>query len=114
MNKRFLVPAVGLLLLGSSALALADGGWRYDNRYEQGHFRDYGDRGGHGRGWGHVPPPHWRGPVYYGPPPVCGPRWCPPRRFDAWGPRPYYHSGAWEPGGWDRDGITIILRSGFN
>jgi hypothetical protein len=113
MNKRFLVPAVGLVLLGGSALALADGGWRHDGRLEHGPFHDF-DRGWHGRGWGHVPPPHWRGPVSYGPPPVYGPRWYPPRRFDPWGPRPYAHRGAWERGGWNRDGVTIILRSGFH
>jgi len=108
MNKRFLVPATGLLLLGGSALALADEGWHHDGRFEHGEFRDYGP------GWGHGAPPHWRGPVHYVPPPVYGPRWCPPRRLDPWGPRPYYHHGAWDHGGWNRDGVTIILRSGFH
>jgi hypothetical protein len=108
MNTRILVPVVGALLLGGAALALADDGWRHDERQEHGHFRSYADHG-----WRHVTPAHWRGPGYYAPPPAFGPRWCPPRHFEPWGPRHYQHGSAWVPA-YGRDGVTVILRGSFN
>jgi hypothetical protein len=105
MNAKLLTPAVGLLLLGGSALALADDGWRHDRH--PGPER----HGWQERGWGHSPPPRWRGPAYYYGPRYYEPRWCPPRGYGYGPPRPYYRPSAWGPTGWGGDGLTIILRS---
>jgi hypothetical protein len=113
MSTRLLAPALGLILLGSSALTLADDGWR--NR---------GHHGGGHPGWhdrGHGARPHARGPVHhhYYPAPRYAPRhhghhhWGPPRGPRGWGPPSHYRSGGHSPHGWNRDGITVILRGSF-
>ena len=112
MSTRLLAPALGLILLGSSALALADGGWQHKGHYRGGH------PGWHDEGWKQGNRVHWRGPVYdhhyYAPPRHHGPYWGPPRGHGGWGPPPHhYRSGGYYPPGWNRDGITVILRGSF-
>ena len=121
MNTRLLAPALGLVLLGTSALTLADDGWRHKGPHGGGH------PGWHDRGRGFGPPPHWHGPVhshYYPAPPHYGYRayplprphgyhWGPPKGPRGWGPPPHYRPSGHYPHGWNRDGITVILRGSF-
>jgi hypothetical protein len=115
MRTRLIAPALGLVLLGSSALALADGGWKHKGHHGGGY------PGWHDRGHGHRP--HFGGPVhrhYYPaprhhgyhayPPRHHGPHWGPPR--GGWGP--HYRPSGYYPHGWSGDGITVILRGSFH
>jgi hypothetical protein len=120
MRTRLLAPALGLILLGSSAMTLADDGWKHNRHYGGGH------PGWHDRGWKHGHRPHWRGPAHHHhysapprhhgfhayPPRHHGPHWGPPRGYGGWGP-PHYRSSGYYPHGWNRDGITVILRGSF-
>ena len=96
MNTKLIAPALGLLLLGGSALALADGWDRHDRGpsfhswHDDGrdradrHWQDYRDYR-----WGHTVPR-----VYVRP----APEFHPYAPAYGWAPRPYVE-----------DGITITL-----
>jgi hypothetical protein len=112
MNTKIIAPVVGVLLLGSSAVVLADERW-----HDRGWAREY--RGWHDQGWHGRP--EWferhdhRG--YYD-----GRRWCPPRGPGYWGPRTAWHpdyrygypARHWGGPAYDRDGVTVILRGDFH
>ena len=100
MKSKLLASALGLALLGTSALALADNGRGHDrDRSPAYHGRHDAGRPGHSapRYWSHDRRPavaykHWHGPV-----------WRAPyyHRHYGYAPRPY--------GRYD-DGVTIIFK----
>ena len=108
MSTKILVPALSILLLGSSALALADDRDHHDRGVSQYHsWHDDAWRGDSRREWRDHDQPHYR--------------WWRPVERSYWSPAPgwhhhyYAHPGyRFEPRTDDRDGLTIILRGRLN
>ena len=104
MNTKLVASAIGLTMLGASAVALADGWDRYDHDrrgYDRGpafhswhdDARDRADRHWHEYRWYRAEPRAYVQPA---------PHWHPYTPY-AWAPRPY-----------QQDGLTIILRGHVN
>jgi len=115
MNTKLLIPAVGVLLLSSSVVALADE-HRGGHRNGPPAFQASNDRGGFRHEGFRDARPYWHGhghPVYA---PVQ--RWCPPPARAYWAPvpqpRPYYPSHWGQGPAYSRDGVTIIFRGHLN
>ena len=104
MKSKLLVSAVGLALLGSSALALADRGHGRDHGPRPDEHRDFGHRhdGSH-REWSHHERHYGRGDRHD--------QWRWHRREHAWY-GPYYRDHSYAPRhGWGYDdGVTIIFK----
>jgi hypothetical protein len=104
MNTKLIAPALGLLMLGGSTFALADGWDRHGHDHDRGpafhswhdDARDRADRHWH----------EYRDYRWYRPEPRAyvqpAPHWHPYTPY-AWAPRPY-----------QQDGLTIILRGHVN
>lgn len=102
MKSKLLASALGLTLLGTSAIALADNGRWHDRGGAAYHGRPVIVRPAHphGRYWYHPRPPvavhrHWHGPVWG----------APYHRHYGYAPRPYR--------GYD-DRVTIIFKGRIN
>jgi hypothetical protein len=105
MKTKLLNSALGVVLLGTSVLALAGNGSGHDHGRSLAY---HGPAGGGGHGYGaphqwsrhpgpahYVGPPHWRGPVWR------HPGWHAPYRHYVPAPR---HYGRYD------DGVTIIFK----
>ena len=99
MKSKLLASAVGLVVLGTSTLALADNDRGHDRGY---HSRPAIVRPPHAPGhyWSHPRPPavvhqHWHGPAWRA---------------------PYYHHYGYAPRPYQRydDGVTIIFKGRIN
>jgi hypothetical protein len=113
MKSKLLATAVGLALLGASAVALADDGRGYRYGHDRGH-RNY-ERQDFGRPqhWSHRQRDDWRH-QYHG----HGYRhrhWGWYRHHHGWhGPYYRHHSYAPKPYGYDDEGVTIIFKGRFD
>jgi hypothetical protein len=106
MKSKLLATAVGLALLGASAVTLADDGrgreWGHERgpRYSERH--DF-DRPHHGSYWSHQHRHHWHGHRH--------PHWDWHRHQHGWyGPYYRYHSYAPRHYGRHDEGVTIIFK----
>jgi hypothetical protein len=107
MSTKFVVPALGILLLGSSVLAQADDWDHYGRRVSEYHAW-------HDHAWREDSRPEWRQhdqPQYRYQP------WSPPAGRAYWSPEPGWHHNYYarpgyrsEPQPYGRSGVTIILR----
>src|SRR6185295_722689 len=106
MSTKILVPALGILLLGSSVLAQADDWDHHGRGVSQYHsWHDDAWRGNSRREWRDHDQPHYR--------------WSRPLERSYWSPAPGWHHYYAHPGyrfvpRTDRDGLTIILRGQLN
>jgi hypothetical protein len=98
MNTKLLAPLVGALLLGGSALALADNGHSHGRPQP---------RGWHHESWS-GPDRHWHEFQRHRHYDVR------PRGYLVPAPLPHRHPSAYRADGYNRDGVTIILRGRLN
>jgi hypothetical protein len=111
MNTKLVIPTLGIMLLGSSALAQADD-WDHRGRGVS-QYRAWHDdawRGDSRPEWRHHDQPHYR----YQP-------WSPTTGRAYWSPAPGWHHNYYAHPGYrsgslpyGQDGVTIILRGRLN